>query len=132
MHVITDHHDQGSDRLAVLFEQWVGCEGHWRESALYQRLRVESRFRKRGCRKWLTVSELAVKYGSSTVADKIKIAKESDPECANQRRPHPDAPNEPVSRLSWVVAVWGGVASLDDLYDYEYEFITSAHIHDTD
>eukprot|EP00435_Cladocopium_sp_Y103_P061023 s127_g22.t1 len=43
-----------SDRLAVLFEQWVGCEGHWRESALYQRLRVESRFRKRGCRKWLT------------------------------------------------------------------------------
>lgn len=88
---------------------------------------MESRFRKRGCRKWLTVAELAVKYGSSSVAEKIKAAKESDPDCTNQRRPHPDAPNEPASRLSWVVAVWGGVASLDYLCIRMNMNISQAH-----
>ena len=56
-------------------------------------MKVEHRFRRVGCRKWLTVPELAIKYGSRDVADRIKDAKESDPELSKtQVRYHKDAP----------------------------------------
>ena len=81
----------GSERLQVLFEQWVSCAGHWRESSLYHQLRVTSKHRKRGARKWLTVSELSLKYGSMEVAQKIAHAKETDEKVKDsQVRPHPD------------------------------------------
>ena len=88
----------GSSRLAVLFEQWMACSGHWSESAIYLQMKVEKRLRKCGTRKWLTIHELAMKYASMDVAKKIKAAKESDPEIARtQIRPHPDAPEDEVS-----------------------------------
>ena len=85
----------GSEKLQVLYEQWLECEGHWTESVLVKELRVSARHRRRGARKWLTLSELTQKYGSARVAIKIKEAKEADPEMSkHQVRFHPDCPGE--------------------------------------
>ena len=54
---------QGSDKLALLFEQWISCSGHWNQSSFLVELRQSSRNRKRGARRWMTVHELRLKYG---------------------------------------------------------------------
>lgn len=90
-----------SDKLAVLLEQWISCEGHWTESTIYQKMTIESRHRRTGSRKWLTLQELTLKYGSESVAQRIKASKEADPKCKHQIRDHPDAPGDPVSWLSF-------------------------------
>lgn len=76
------------------------CDGHWTESTLYQQLKVSHKHRKKGGRKWLTESELAVKYGSARIAARIVQAKMNDPELRkNQVRDHLDAPGDPDTRL---------------------------------
>ena len=87
----------GSDKLQVLYEQWLSCDGHWTESAIYQQLKTSSRHRKKGARKWLTEAELALKYGSAVVAAKITLHKRSEPECKDQVREHKDCPGDPES-----------------------------------
>eukprot|EP00435_Cladocopium_sp_Y103_P071031 s83_g36.t1 len=69
-----------STKLAILFDQWLTCEGHWRQSSLFLQLKTEKRFRKRGARKWLTQAELAMRYGSAEMAKKITQAKLDDPD----------------------------------------------------
>lgn len=84
----------GSDRLQVLFEQYVTCGGHWAESSIYLQMKIERRLRKTGSRRWLTCHEIAIKYGSQDAAEKIVAAKEADAEtAATHIRPHPDAPH---------------------------------------
>lgn len=83
----------GSDKIAILFDQWLTCEGHWRQSSLFLQLKTEKRFRKRGARKWLTESELAMRYGSTDMARKIVQAKLDDPDMQSHVRPHPDCPH---------------------------------------
>ncbi|CAL1153151.1 unnamed protein product [Cladocopium goreaui] len=83
-----------SDRLQVLFEQYVTCGGHWAESSIYLQMKIERRLRKTGSRRWLTCHEIAIKYGSQDAAEKIVAAKEADAEtAATHIRPHPDAPH---------------------------------------
>ena len=90
----------GSEKLQILYEQWLSCEGHWRESQILKELRTSTRHRRLGARKWLTVGELTQKYGSERVALKIKDAKESDPDMSvNQTRAHPDCPDDPEPRF---------------------------------
>ena len=90
----------GSEKLQVLFEQWMICDGHWSESTFYQQLKVSHLHRRRGARKWLTQSELAAKYNSINIAQKIVTAKLRDPELRKtQVRDHKDAPGDPDSRL---------------------------------
>ena len=90
----------GSEKLQVLFEQWMSCDGHWSESSLYQQLKVSHTHRRRGARKWLTETELAVKYNSENIANKIVMSKLTDPEVKKlQVRDHPDAPGDPDTRL---------------------------------
>lgn len=90
----------GSERLGILFESWVSCEGHWSESQLCKELRVSARHRRRGGRKWLTLPELITKYGSERIALRIKEAKESDPQLAkSQIRDNPDCPGVPDPSL---------------------------------
>lgn len=56
-------------------------------------LRHSSRHRRRGGRKWLTVHEMALKYGSQQAAETIRDCKESDESLSkSQCRFHPDAP----------------------------------------
>ena len=90
----------GSPKLALLYEEWLSCEGQWTSSKLLQQFRQERKHRKRGARKWLTYDELAIKYGSYACAQKIKDHKESDAECSrDQVRDHPDCPHDAVSWL---------------------------------
>ena len=89
----------GSAKLQVLYEQWLSCDGHWTESSIYQQLKVSQRHRKKGARRWLTESELTLKYGSAIIAEKITTHKNSDPECKDQVRDHPDCPDDEDSRL---------------------------------
>ena len=80
--------------MGILFEQWASCEGHWTESKIYMELKVSTRHRKIGARKWLTKHELDGKF-SVRVADRIVATKENDKELAKtQVRYHPDAPND--------------------------------------
>ena len=79
------------DRLQVLLEQWVSCNGAWKESAFYFSCKEKSKTRRHGSRKWMTVGELASKYGDRSVADLIVSQKEADPDIQKEQvRPHPD------------------------------------------
>lgn len=104
-----------SSKLAVLYEQWLQCEGHWTESAFFKEMRSTSTHRKRGARRWMTVQELSMKYGSQRVALRIKAAKEEgDADVRkNQIRDHPDVPGDPELRqyLVWDV---DGEEDIDD------------------
>ncbi|CAL1165977.1 unnamed protein product [Cladocopium goreaui] len=80
-----------SDRLQVLLEQWLACSGQWKASEFYYQARQKKRSRRHGCRKWLTRSEIATKYGSFDTADGIIAQKMRDPEISkDQIRCHPD------------------------------------------
>ena len=82
---------RGPDRRQLLLEQWNACQGIWTQSELLFTLKQTSAHRKRGCRKWLTRSEIANKYGSEQIAQSIVDAKLSDEEASrNQVRIHPD------------------------------------------
>lgn len=82
----------GRDRLAILMDEWLSCDGHWTESSLYKQLRHESRFRKLGRRKWLTLSEMSLKFGSTTVAERIRDHKMRPELVKTQVRDNPDCP----------------------------------------
>ena len=76
------------------------CDGHWKESSLYQQLKVSHTHRRRGARKWMTESELGLKYNSARIASRIVAHKLSDPEVKKlQVRDHPDAPGDSDTRL---------------------------------
>ena len=88
--------------MAVLYEQWLQCEGHWTESSFFKEIRSTNTHRRRGARRWLTVPELAIKYGSERVALRIKAAKEQgDADVRKtQIRDHPDVPGDPEPHLN--------------------------------
>ena len=80
-----------SERLQVLYEQWSGSNGIWKESAMYLKMTSKTRFRHRGCRSWLTKEQIALKYNSQEVAEMIIASKEAleESERAKQIRNHP-------------------------------------------
>lgn len=85
----------GSEKISILYEQWIECAGHWAESSLLQQLRYEKRHRRVGARKWLTYAELVLKYGNADCAYKICESKRRDPELAKEQiRSHPDCPGD--------------------------------------
>lgn len=89
----------GRAKLGILFEQWASCEGHWTESKIYIELKVSTRHRKIGARRWFTKHELYGKFGVR-VADRIVATKENDKELSKtQCRFHPDAPNDEDTSL---------------------------------
>lgn len=93
LNIVLSHLILGSQKLGILQEQWLSCEGHWRESALYKKLLEKTTHRRFGSRKWLTKPELAMKY-SMEVAEAIIAAKHADPELSkSQIRKHPDCPD---------------------------------------
>ena len=77
--------------MALLQEQWAACEGIWSQSELYFSIKQSRLHRKKGCRKWMTRSEIAAKYSSASIAQTIVDAKESDEVASKtQVRLHPD------------------------------------------
>ena len=74
-------------------EEWVATKGDWKQSKLYQNMKVKSSERRHGARVWLTKHQLTMKYGSEAISNEIIKAKTEDPEVyAEQSKPHPDAP----------------------------------------
>ena len=66
-----------------------------------QVLRRKREFSSKGCWRWMTRKTLIEKYQSEETADEIIQNKTSDDELKeSQVKPHPDAPNNPVSCLS--------------------------------
>ena len=96
----------GSEKLSILYEQWIECAGHWTESTLLQQLKYEKRHRRIGARKWLTYAELVMKYGNAECARKICESKRRDLDVAKKEiRSHPDCPGDSVSLFQFR-AVW--------------------------
>ena len=86
----------GSDRLQILMEQWISCNGIWKESTLCLRMSQKSSYKKRGCRAWLTYEQIVAKYGSESVAKQIVDSKWaiSDKDARDRQiRRHPDIPD---------------------------------------
>ena len=73
-------------------DEWLSCDGHWTESSLYKQLKHESRFRKLGRRKWLTLSGMSLKFGSTTGAERIRDHKMRPELVKTQVRDNPDCP----------------------------------------
>ena len=65
-------------------------------------MRSTNTHRRRGARKWMTVPELTIKYGSERVALRIKAAKEQGEADVRktQIRDHPDVPGDPEPHLN--------------------------------
>ena len=80
-----------SQKLGLLMEQWVACQGCWTSSEFYIELKRKTKHRSYGKRVWLTRSEMEAKYGSAEVAQHIISAKENDEEASKtQIRAHAD------------------------------------------
>eukprot|EP00435_Cladocopium_sp_Y103_P002482 s338_g1.t1 len=83
------------EKLAVLRDAWEQCEGDWKRSALYKRFVEKSTTTQHGARVWLTRSQVAKKYESQALADKICNAKLQDAETKEKNtKEHPDCPGD--------------------------------------
>lgn len=87
--------------MAVLWEEWLGCEEQWNKSEYAIRLTQTKSHEKIGCRLWMTRRQIIDKWhGDETIADAIIETKRSDKRLsATQIKPHPDAPHVEVTRL---------------------------------
>lgn len=99
----------GSEKLALLYEQWLGCSGKWTESEFYIQIQESKRQRKTGTRAWMTRDQVILKYNSTELGNAICDAKLADPEVAKHSvKPHPDHPQNKAgtqscgSRILWV------------------------------
>ena len=88
--------ERKSQKMQVLFEQWLSANEDWSESTLVMSMRHSHTHTKRGSRRWMTRAELMEKYKDESVVDEIIGEKERDSgtkiHCC---RAHPDAPNNP-------------------------------------
>lgn len=86
---------QGTEKLQILMDEWLSCQGAWTKSAFYQRVMEKRSMSQRGARVWLTQHQIAEKYKSELIASRICEQKRSDPELfRTQTKLHPDDPSE--------------------------------------
>ena len=82
-----------NDKLALLFEEWSGAREDWTRSEMVTQMRTKGKQRVKGCRKWLTLSEITKKYNSESIAvDICKSKIEDETLSKTQVRYHPDLP----------------------------------------
>ena len=70
----------------MLRDAWEQCEGEWNRSALYKRFVEKNATTQHGARVWLTRSQVARKYESQSMADKICNAKLQDAETKEKKQ----------------------------------------------
>eukprot|EP00435_Cladocopium_sp_Y103_P066067 s13_g28.t1 len=89
--------ERKSQKMQVLFEQWLSASEDWSASTLVLSMRHSHTHTKRGSRRWMTRADLLAKYhGDESIVDEIIREKESDAVTKTQScRAHPDAPNNP-------------------------------------
>ena len=84
----------GSDKLQILLQEWMACEGEWRKSALYKTITERKKTSAYGARVWLTKAQIAQKYNSAELGEQICRAKLADAEASKtQVKKHPDLPD---------------------------------------
>lgn len=91
---------RGTEKLALLQEQWESCRGKWSESQFLFQLKESSRTRKRGCRSWMTRAQVAQKYSDDwELANQICDDKLQDPHGEGKIwKKNPDAP---LNAVAW-------------------------------
>ena len=78
----------------------MSCGGKWEESELLIQIQQSQRHRREGKRRWMTRSEVILKYGDQDVGNSICDSKLQDPEAKkSQVKPHPDAPQNKASNV---------------------------------
>ena len=96
----------GKEKLAVLRDAWEQCEGEWKRSALYKRFVEKNTTTQHGARVWLTRSQVARKYESQSMADKICNAKLQDAETKEKNsKEHPDCPGDEAGEVVVLLGV---------------------------
>ena len=90
---------QGTEKLALLQEQWESCKGDWTKSEFLVQLRESTLTRKKGCRSWMTRTQVAAKYGNDwELANQICDDKKDDPHGEGKTwKRNPDAPRSEVA-----------------------------------
>jgi len=74
-----------------LYERWLSAGEDWKKSSWAISLETTSSERRKGARRWMTFDQIKTKYNSEEIAKDIREQKML-PECAHQRKPHPDLP----------------------------------------
>ena len=95
----------GKEKRAVLHDAWEQCEGEWKRSALYKRFAEKNTTTQHGARVWLTRSQVARKYESQSMADKICNAKLQDAE--TKEKTARSTRTVRVTRLGKLWCCWG-------------------------
>ena len=102
------------EKLAVLRDAWEQCEGEWKRSALYKRFVEKNTTTQHGARVWLTRSQVARKYESQSMADKICNAKLQDAETKEKNsKEHPDCPGDEAGEVVVLLGVGTDYICLD-------------------
>ena len=100
-------HMPGKEKLAVLRDAWEQCEGEWKRSALYKRFVGKNTTTQHGARVWLTRAQVAKKYESQSMADKICNAKLQDAETKEKNtKEHPDCPGDEAGEAVVLLGGW--------------------------
>lgn len=91
----------------MLRDAWEQCEGDWQRSALYKRFAQKNTTTQHGARVWLTRSQVAKKYESQSMADKICNAKLQDAETKEKNtKEHPDCPGDEAGEVVVLLGGW--------------------------
>ena len=108
---------RGTEKLALLQEQWESCQGKWSESQFLFQLKESSRTRKRGCRSWMTRAQVASKYGDDwDLANQICDDKMEDPHGEGKIwKKNPDAP---LNAVAWLMYMFPGYSGCFKLVNY--------------
>ena len=103
--------------MNVLFEQWTACSGKWTRSSFLVSLRDSRSHKKRGCRRWLTYTQLCEKYNPQ-IAEEICLSKLNDVLARKTDvKPHPDLPDNPSMTLFRVFDSEGEIDESDTVVE---------------
>ena len=90
----------GPADMQMLWEEWLSCNESWTTSTWVIQLQQTNSFTRTGARRWMTIKQIAEKYGCMDTAKEIVKTKEQDKVlAATQIKPHPDCPTNEDSRL---------------------------------
>ena len=92
-HTMHVKHASGKEAMSSLYDDFIGCSGEWKNSAILKTIRNLHKNGRRAVRRWMTKSQLETHFKDPKMVKALILRKESDPELlANEVRDHPDIP----------------------------------------
>ena len=80
--------------MQAMCEDFMACKGAWEKSTLFRRITSSKKNKKRGCRKWLTKSQLLEHFKDPKIVAAIIHRKMNDKILRkNEVRWHPEVPS---------------------------------------